>query len=141
MRHFGTPRLGATRILSSEISRPRRMNRNFVKSDYFWVLSNFGASFLQHGIQQNVSCCSSEMGRGRSAVRARARGGRSGEARNFWGPKPESRLLIKNAVDLPSFLGSPTDWLFGSQRTLVPGDLRVPSGDPGSGPPTDSKMG
>ena len=116
------------------------MNRNFVKSDYFWVLSNFGASFLQHGIQQNVSCCPSEMGRGRSAVRARARGGRSGEARNFWGPKPESRLLAKNPDDLLNFLGSPADPLFGSQRALVSGCLRVPKSDLGLGAQSDAKM-
>ena len=66
---------------------------------------------------------------------------RSGETRNFWGSKPESRLLDKNPDDLPNFLGSPADPLFGSQRALVSGDLRVPKGDPGSGPQTDPKMG
>ena len=42
-------------------------------------------------------------------------------------------ILGKNPDDPSSFLGSPSDRLFGSQRTLVSGDLRVPKGDPESG--------
>ena len=54
--------------------------------------------------------------------------------------KSESRVLAKNPDDLPNFLGSPADPLFGSQRALVPGCLRVPKSDLGLGAQSDANM-